>query len=222
MPTRDALLERLSALDTCVVSDSLDRLGLPGTVHPISRRWPCPRVVGRVVTVQLGPYTEEAAASAPHLGARAIEAAGTEHVIVVANGGRVEMAGWGGLLSRAARQRGVRGVIVDGACRDVDEAQELGFPLYARAAVPTTARGRVNELATNTAVTVDGVHVAPGDLAIADGSGVVFVSDVSAGEVVQTAEQLAAREAALAEQLERGIPPTQILGGSYERMVTPD
>jgi regulator of RNase E activity RraA len=218
----DALLERLSALDTCVVSDALDRLGLPGTVHPIARRWPCSRVAGRVVTVQLGPYTTQAAASAPHLGARAIEAAGPEHLIVVANGGRVEMAGWGGLLSRAARQRGVRGVIVDGACRDVDEAQELGFPLYARASVPTTARGRVNELATNTPVTIDGVDVVPGDLAIADGSGVVFISDASAGEVVETAEQLAAREAELAEQLERGIPPTRVLGGSYERMVTPD
>ena len=218
----DALLDRLAALDTCVVSDALDRLKLRGTVHEIGRLWACPRVAGRVVTVRLGPYEEAAAASAPHLGTRAIEAASGDHVIVVANDGRVEMAGWGGLLSRAARQRGVRGVIVDGACRDVDEAQELGFPLYARAAVPTTARGRVNELATNTAVMIDGVNVVPGDLAIADGSGVVFVSDASAGEVVETAEQLAAREAELAQQLERGIPPTQVLGGSYERMVTPD
>jgi 4-hydroxy-4-methyl-2-oxoglutarate aldolase len=218
----DAFVDRLAALDTCVVSDALDRLELRGTTHGIGRVWACPRVAGRVVTVQLGPYEETAAASAPHLGTRAIEAASAEHVIVIANGGRVEMAGWGGLLSRAARRRGVRGVIVDGACRDVDEAEELGFPLYARAAVPTTARGRVIELATNATVTIDGVAVAPGDLVLADGSGVVFVPAGAAEEVLASAEQLAIREAGLAARIDRGLPPTEVLGGGYERMLAPD
>ncbi len=218
----DALLDRLSALDTCVVSDALDRHELSGTVHGVGRLWACPRVAGRVVTVQLVPFEEAAAASAPHLGTRAIEAASGDHVIVVANGGRVEMAGWGGLLSRAARGRGVRGVIVDGACRDLDEAQELSFPVYARAAVPTTARGRVIELATNATVTIDGVAVAPGDLVLADGSGVVFVPAAAAGEVLATAEQLATREAELAAQIDRGLPPTEVLGGGYERMLAQD
>ena len=217
-----ALLDRLAALDTCVVSDALDRLELRGTVHGIGRLWACPRVAGRVVTVQLGPFAEEAAASAPHLGTRAIEAASADHVVVIANGGRVEMAGWGGLLSRAARRRGVRGVIVDGACRDVDEAQELSFPLYARAAVPTTARGRAIELTTNATVTIDGVTVAPGDLVVADGSGVVFVPTGSADEVLATAEQLANREAELAAHIDRGLPPTEVLGGNYERMLDRD
>lgn len=216
----DALLDRLAALDTCLISDALDRLELRGTVHGIGRLWPCPRIAGRVVTVELGPFEASAAASAPHLGTRAIEAASPDHVIVVANAGRTEMAGWGGLLSRAARGRGIRGVIVDGAGRDVDEAQELGFPLYARAGVPTTARGRAIERATNVEVTIDGVVVAPGDLAIADGSGVVFIPDASALDVLDAAEQLAAREAELAARIDGGAPPTEVLGGGYERMLT--
>jgi 4-hydroxy-4-methyl-2-oxoglutarate aldolase len=57
---------------------------------------------------------------------------------------------------------------------------------------------------------------------IADGSGIAFVPAASAAEVVGCAEQLAAREAELAEQIERGLPPTQVLARSYERMVTPD
>jgi 4-hydroxy-4-methyl-2-oxoglutarate aldolase len=113
-------------------------------------------------------------------------------------------------------------VIVDGACRDLDEAQELGFPLYARAAVPTTARGRVIELATNATVTIDGVAVAPGDLVIADGSGVVFVPAGAAEEVLAAAEQLATREAELADQIDRGLPPSEVLGGGYERMLARD
>ena len=152
----DELLTHLAALDSCVVSDALDRLQLRGTVHGIGRLWACPRVVGRVVTVQLGPFDAEAAAAAPHLGTRAIEAAGDEHVIVVANAGA---RGDGGL---------------------------------GRAALPGGAPAGVR--------------------------GVVFVGAGSATEVLATAEQLAAREAELAAQIERGVPPTQVLGGGYERM----
>lgn len=216
----EALLARLDALDSCVVSDALDRLGLPGTVPGIGRLWPGPQLSGRVVTVTLGVFDPQASTAAPHLGTRAIEAAGEHDVIVVANAGRVAMAGWGGLLSRAARCRGVRGVIVDGACRDVDEAQALGFPLYARAAVPTTARRRVVEVATNQPVMIGDVTVAPGDLVIADGSGVVFVAAASAGDVLATAERLAAREAEMAAQIEQGGAPTEVLGGGYERLLT--
>lgn len=216
----DALLERLAGLDTCIVSDALDRLGLHGAVHGIHRLWPCARVAGRVITVELGPFDPDAAAAAPHLGTRAIEAATPSHMIVVANAGRVEMAGWGGLLSLAAVRRGVRGVIVDGACRDVDEGEALGFPLFARAAVPSTARGRAIEIATGATVRFGDVDVASDDLAIADASGVVFVPATRASEVVATAEMLAAREAELAAQIESGLPPTEVLGGGYERMLS--
>ena len=89
-------------------------------------------------------------------------------------------------------------------------------------AVPTTARGHVIELATNVDVTIDGIAVTPGDLVIADGGGVVFVPDASASKVLAEAEQLASREAELAARIERGVPPTEVLGGGYERMFTPD
>ena len=214
----DEILTRLAGLDSCAVSDALDRHGLPGTVHGISRRWPCPRTVGRVITVMLGEFDPEATTAAPHLGTRAIERAGEEDVIVVANAGRVEMAGWGGLLSLASRRRGVRGVVVDGAVRDVDEAESIGFSMYARAAVPTTARRRVVEVGTGDPVTIAGATVATGDLVIADASGVVFVDAGHAAEVVATAEELAAREAAMAAAIEAGRPPTEVLGASYERM----
>lgn len=209
-----------AALDMCVVADALDRLELRGTVHGIRRAWACPRVAGRVVTVQLGRFEAEAAASAPHLGTRAIEAASAEHMIVIANGGRVEMAGWGGLLSRAGQSRGVRGVIVDGACRDVDEAEALVFPLYARAGVPTTARGRALELATNTVVTIDGIWVAPGDLAIADGAEWCSCRTRPPPRWWPPPSDWPTREASLADQIDRGVPPTEVVGGGYEHMLT--
>jgi 4-hydroxy-4-methyl-2-oxoglutarate aldolase len=209
---------RLAHLDTCAVSDALDRLGLAGTVHGIHRAWACPRIAGRVVTVRL---TDDEPASSPrrHLGAAAIVEAGPGDVIVMAAGGRTDAAVWGGLLSLAAATRGVGGVIVDGACRDVDDSQELGFPVYARVAVPTTARGRIVEETTGAPVEVAGTLVRTGDLAIADGSGVVFVAAERAGEVVTLAQELAARERLMAQELRTGKSVLDVMGTSYESML---
>ncbi|MGI8985709.1 MAG: RraA family protein [Nocardioidaceae bacterium] len=94
-----------------------------------------PKVVGFAATIQLAPLAGEARA-ASHIATKAVAAAGSTDVLVVANGGRGDVSCWGGLLSLGASRRGIRGVIVDGACRDVDEARELGFPVFARATTP--------------------------------------------------------------------------------------
>jgi 4-hydroxy-4-methyl-2-oxoglutarate aldolase len=212
-------LRRYRRLDTCVVSDALDALDLPGggalsLLHPM---WEGARLVGRAVTVLLAPGP--AAAGGPHLGARAIEAASPGEVIVVANAGRTQMGSWGGLLCVAAAARGIAGVVADGAIRDVDEARQLQFAAFARAATPRTARGRVHEEACNVAVDLAGVPVEPGDLITADGSGVVIVPWASAQPVLDKAESIVERELKMAELLRGGAPPTDVLGRSYESML---
>jgi 4-hydroxy-4-methyl-2-oxoglutarate aldolase len=213
------LLERLAALDSCACSDAMDQLGLAGVARGIRPLTIARRVTGPVITVMLGP-ADKSATAGRHLGTAAIEAAQPGDVIVVAAGGRVEAAGWGGVLSLAAIIRGVSGVIVDGACRDVDECATLGMPVYALAAVPTTARGRQAEVDWNTAVDVAGVTIAPGDLVVADGSGVVFVPAGRAADVVAAAERIAAREAAMAGRLRAGQPASAVLSADYEEMLS--
>jgi 4-hydroxy-4-methyl-2-oxoglutarate aldolase len=218
--TPDALLARLAALDSCACSDALDRLGLLGVASGLRPLTVARRVSGRVITVALGPVGSAAASGGRHLGTAAIEAAQPGDVIVVAAGGRVDAAGWGGVLSLAATMRGVRGVIVDGACRDVDESTTLGLPVYALAAIPATARGRQAEVGWNTPVEVAGIAVVPGDLVVADGSGVVFVPASRAADVIVAAEQIAAREAAMARRLRAGEPASAVLSADYEQMLT--
>jgi 4-hydroxy-4-methyl-2-oxoglutarate aldolase len=219
--TRDPLLARLAALDSCACSDALDRLGLLGVASGLRPLTVARRVTGRVITVALGPVGSAAASGGGrHLGTAAIEAAQPGDVIVVAAGGRVDAAGWGGVLSLAATMRGVRGVIVDGACRDVDESTSLGLPVYALAAVPATARGRQAEVGWNTPVEVAGIAVVPGDLVVADGSGVVFVPASRAADVIVAAEQIATREAAMARRLRAGEPASAVLSADYEQMLT--
>ncbi|GAA0843874.1 RraA family protein [Streptosporangium amethystogenes subsp. fukuiense] len=213
----DDLLVRLGVLDTCAVSDAMDRLGLSGAVPGLAPLTGHRRIVGRVTTVRLGDAADTPP-SGRHLGTAAVEASGPGDVIVVEHG-RTDVSGWGGILSLAAVGRGVEGVIVDGACRDIDESRELGLPLFARAAVPVTARGRVVERDWNVPITVGGVGVAPGDLVIADGSGVVFLPAARAGEILAAAEQVAERERAMAEQVRAGVPVSQVMGARYETML---
>jgi 4-hydroxy-4-methyl-2-oxoglutarate aldolase len=215
----DEFVTRLSKLDTCSVSDALDRLSLRGTVHGIHEVWHCPRIAGRIVTVKL--KKRDADASSPrHLGTAAIEAADPGDIIVIEHGAPEAAAGWGGILSLGAKLKGVGGVIVDGACRDIDESREHKFQVYARSAVPTTARGRIVEEDFNVPITVGGIPVKPGDLVIADGSGVVFVSAEKAEEVIKTAETIFATEAAMGAALRDGKKITEVMGANYESMLT--
>ena len=82
-----------------------------------------------------------------------------------------------------------------------------------------TARGRMVELATNGPITVGGVVVKPGDYAIADGSGVVFIAAENIERVLATAEEIFAREAAMAQALREGKPITEVMGANYENML---
>jgi 4-hydroxy-4-methyl-2-oxoglutarate aldolase len=219
MSVQDEHVARLAKLDTCAVSDALDRLGLSGTVTGIRPLSLPVRIAGRAVTVRLKPK-EAGDVSVRHLGTAAIVAAQPGDVIVIDHQAREDAAGWGGILSNAAKVKGVAGVIVDGACRDIDESREVGFPVFGRAAVPLTARGRAVEAATNEPIHVGGVTVAPGDLVIADGSGVVFVAAGRADDVLAAAEEIAAREAEMTRAVLAGQPVDQVMGRNYETMLS--
>lgn len=215
-----SLVQRLESLDTCVLSDALESLGGYGAVAGIRPMWDCGRIAGPARTVALRRLAPgESPPRGPHLGARAIVAGAPGDVVVVSHGSRSDSAGWGGLLSAAALAAGLRGCLVDGACRDVDDAVALAFPLFARSATPATARGRTVEEAFDVPVALDGVTVRPGDYVVADRSGVVVVPVDVAAEVVAAAERMSAREQAMLAALRAGTPVTEVLDRRYEDLV---
>jgi regulator of RNase E activity RraA len=214
----DAAVRRLAALDSCAVSDALDSLDIAGVALGLVALTIPERIVGRAVTVQLVPVGEVQSGNR-HLGTTAIVSAGPNDVIVVEHGGRCDVAGWGGLLSLAASVRGIAGVVVDGAVRDVDEGRDLAFPVYGRVGVPRTARGRVAERATNVDVEISGIPVSPGDLILADGSGVVVVPAASEDAVLVRAEEFMRIEVAMARDIRADRPVTEVMGTSYETAV---
>lgn len=211
-------VQRLARLDCCAVSDAMDKLQLSGVVSGLPQLSGSGRIAGLVVTVKL--LTGNAPPGpARHLCTAAIELAGPGHVIVVEQRSGIEAGSWGGILTLGAKLRGIEGVVADGPVRDIDEARSHDFPVFARGCTARTARGRIHEAGTNVAVNIGDVVVNPGDYVVADGSAVIFIAAADIGAVLDAAEIIVAREAAMANALHTGEPITQVMGANYEHML---
>lgn len=212
--THDPALTRLAELDSCVVSDALDHLGITGATTGIRPIWGQPHVVGRARTVEVVDAAAAGDVRGRHLATQTVASSGPDDVVVIANRGRDTVSCWGDILTAAAQQRGIRGVVIDGACRDVDAITDAGFPVYARAGVPVTARGRIVERSSDIAVSFAGVWVTPGDYVIADASGVVVVPASKVEEVLAAAERLAQRQEAMLKAVRDGRSVVEVMHDS--------
>ena len=207
----------LRDLDACAVSDALDALGSTGAVSGLYRRSTRQRIAGRVQTVKLHDKAPEGG-SKRHLGTAAIEASDANTVIVVEQRTGIDCAGWGGVLANAAKVKGVQGVIMEGPARDIDEYEEIGFPVFSRFTTARTARGRVFEESFGNPIMVGDIEVKAGDYVIADGSGVVFIDAAIVRDVVELAERIVQKERLMTDVLD-GKPVSQVMGTNYEQML---
>ncbi len=172
------------ALQTALLSDAAGRpIAMAGRIRPL---WPGARLAGPALTVRTDPGEHPAIL-------RALEEAQAGVVIVVDGGGYLERALWGGRLSKLASQRGVAGVVIDGAARDVAEIEELRFPVFAAGVVPTPPI-REGGGETGISIACGGIAVSPGDLVVGDEEGVVVVPRDEVDELVTRARELDAVE----------------------------
>ncbi|MBK1783681.1 NAD(P)-binding domain-containing protein [Prauserella cavernicola] len=163
--TLDSLLDGYAQVPTAAIGDSRDRLGV---VHPrVRTMWPDAHLAGRALTVLCRPGDNKGI----H---RALASARPGDVLVVDGGGDASRALIGELIAHRAINRGVRGMIIDGAVRDVGALREAGFPVWA---VGTSPAGpyKSGPYRLGTDVSVGGVVVHPGDLVVADADGVIVV-----------------------------------------------
>lgn len=215
----DAVLHRLRQLDSCAVSDALDVLNLEGAIGGLKSLTGDHQIAGLAVTVKLKAGPTPSTHKPVHLCARAIHAAGAGDIIVIEHPG-IDAGGWGGVLSQAATIKGIEGIVLNGASRDIDEARTLGFPVFASCSTPKTARGRLHETATGVPVNLGGTTVNPGDYVLADGTGVVVVAEQHIASVLTVAEKIAARETAMVAALQRHVDVVEVLGADYENMLS--
>lgn len=212
--------ERFEKLSTTNVSDAMDALGYKGAtfgIRPMMVSWN--KVVGQAVTLKM--TASGLTKGKTHLGVKAIEAAQKGDVIIIDNGGRLDTSCWGGILANGAKMKGVSGVVIDGACRDLDDCMDIDFPVYARGTVVATARGRVMEENTNVMIQFGGVQVRPGDIVMGDSSGVVIVPIEAVDEVLTKAEDLYEKEESMIAEIRNGSSMLEVdTKYNYEKMLS--
>ncbi len=200
-----ALLDRLAKLLTATIANALDDVGkvinCPVALRPVApgMSFAGPAITAQVIEGEAGTYT-----SADFRVGAIIDAAAAGDVITIsAHGARSST--WGGMASLAAKVKGIAGLVVDGGVRDIDEMVEHQFPVFARHPVPTTGRTRLKVSAINVPIEIDGVSVNPGDVIVADSTGIVVVPHGDAERVAELAEAYARDDAAAEKELRKGL-----------------
>ena len=207
----------MTELRSALVCDALDSLGLRSQcleagLGPLT---PGLRAVGPALPLET--IVVASAPSVPYRGLlEALDAVPRGAVVVMSAHGRRDVALWGELLSTICLARGAAGAVCAGAVRDTDQVRALGFPVFANGAVPYDINGRLEVVGHTSAIAIGALEIAPGDLVVADGDGVVIVPVAVADEVVARVAAKAQAESGFRSAIERGALPSE----AYERFGT--
>ena len=201
---------------TGIASDAMDELGIVGAVPAAVLRPndPKARVVGRALTVRnvaaTAPVPEKVKAGISGLGEiEAHNLAEFGDVLVVQ--GVDQVSNLGGISATIGHRQGEIGAIVDGGARDVDHSRAIGLPVWSKSVSPITGKWRVKTVAVNKPVSICGIMVNPGDLVLADETGVCFIPRQRAAEVLQRAQRNAAAEKLREDKIASGVPLAELM-----------
>lgn len=194
------LLERYSRLPLGNICDANGKRGaMDPAIRPID---PGLRMAGWAYTVRCHPGDNLAI----H---KAILEAPEDSVLVIDAGGYTGGGHIGEIMCFACMQRGLRGLVIDGSCRDAEDIQQLGFPVYSRGFNPN---GTVKETVGQTALPIvcGGVPVCPGDLIVGSRDGVAVIPGEEVEAVLARAEAIAQKEVGVLEELKQGRTTAEI------------
>ncbi len=189
---------------TPTIANALDDLELTGVITGLRAVVPGTKAVGPAVTVRQQTGAKGAFPVEDFKVGHMIEAAGPGDVIVVDNGGN-PVSTWGGMASYAAKIQKIEGLLVEGGVRDWEEQQEFRFPIFARHMVPTPGKTRLKVEAIGEPITIEGVLIRPGDLIVADGSGICVVPIERAAEILEMTRRFAADDAKAMREMDGGL-----------------
>ncbi len=202
-PADKALLARCARMGTSTWSDALDACGLAGVVQGLTRRSGEGLAIGFATTAHhaLGPLGDFDRAD--FAVGKLVAATGPGRVLVVDVGGAA-ISTFGGIAAFAAADRHATAVVIDGACRDVDEIRATGLTLASRWVTPTTGKTRLKLQSLGEPVTVGGVTVCEGDLVAVDDTGIVVVPRAELPRVLEEAERILAVDHAVEKGIREG------------------
>ncbi len=197
--------------------DSAAELLALGTAT-LAEAWPA----ARLVDLPLRPLTPGMGCAGPALTVRcrpgdnlalhrALAVARPGQVLAIDYGGCTDSGPFGEIMALASQQRGLVGLVIDGAVRDSAQIAALGFPVFCRG---LNIRGTVKTDPGRIGMPLDlgGVAIAPGDILVADADAVVALAPDDLQPALAAARLRAEKEENMKRRIIAGETTLQILG----------
>jgi len=208
------ILEGFRALGSdasSVVSDAMDEMGVAKAIGASVLRpiYAPAAIVGRALTLRNvvqedSPYkgASEKISRLAEIEAHNLAEPGDVLVIEGVHG----VSNIGGISAAIGKRQGEIGAIVDGGVRDVGDCRSLGYPMWSRDVTPLTGKWRIQTVQINFPVQIAGVQVTPGDIVIADETGICFIPPDKAAAVLKRCQEIMAAEASRHKDISAGVP----------------
>jgi len=213
-PSTKEILDAFARASTGNVADAVDeatggRGFMSADMKPVLKA----KVAGPAVTVLLRRALRTDKRDWPNLQIQTLDQAPEGSVMVEVLEDGFDTAGVGNLMATTAKVRGLAGMVIDGGARDVEELEEIGFPVWSRSLTPGTSVGRYVPVAKDVPVVCGGVLVRPGDWIVADRTGVVVVPKEALPRVLDLLRQYDDKETRMVPL----IRETKSMGKALER-----
>ena len=213
-PSTKDIMDTFAKASTGNVADAVDEAtGMRGfmarDMKPVFKA----KVIGPAATVLLRRALRSDKRDWPNLQIQTLDEAPPGSVMVEVLEDGLDTAGVGNLMATTAKVRGLAGMVIDGGARDIEELEEIGFPVWSRSQTPATSVGRYVSVAKNVPVTCAGVLVRPGDWIVGDRTGVVVVPVEALPRVLELLRQYDDKETKMVPL----IKETKSMGKALEK-----
>ncbi|WP_142781760.1 RraA family protein [Agrobacterium sp. T29] len=218
-----AVIEGFKALGDPVgiVSDVMDELGIPHGVigsHVLKPTISGARIVGPALTLRnivqrVDPLNGAKNKVNKMAEFEAHNLALPGDVLVIQ--GVPNISNMGGISAQTGLRQGEIGAVVSGAIRDLAHSREIGYPLWASEFTPVTGKWRIETVEINGPVQIVDVRVEPGDLVLADETGVCFVPRERLEDVLVLAQKKSEAESIRCQAIDDGVPIYELINSSY-------
>jgi len=182
-------------VSTANISDAMHRSGDLEGIPPVAGIQAGKTMVGKAVTVRTYPGDWAKPVEA-------IDITKKGEAIVIDAGGTGK-AVWGELASESCKRKGIAGVVINGASRDTEDIDKIGFPVFAKNKRPTAGEPKgFGEI--NVPIEISGIRIKPGDYIVGDLDGVVVIPEEKAVEIANRAMDVFEKENRIREEIRKG------------------
>jgi 4-hydroxy-4-methyl-2-oxoglutarate aldolase len=200
-PDQNDILQALK-FSSATLHEAAGKIGaLPSGIKPLSNLM---KICGAAVTVH-SPGIDNIMLH------EAILASKPGDVLVVEVSGEYEAGYWGDIMTQAAKERQIQGLVIDGCVRDSKEIIAMDFPVFSRG-ICIRGTNKNGGGTINHPIQIGDVIISPGDLVVGDQDGIVVLPRKKVSEIVVKAEQREEHEKWISDELTRGKTTMEIYG----------